>query len=296
MTRPAWVVGAVLGSLLLGGCAVPQAPDVRTAPAGAASVPAAPAALVEVAPVAARTARTSKPLRGTRIVLDPGHQLGNKNFPEKINRQVPAGGFTKACNTTGTSTDGGYAEATFAWQVTRQVRRRLEKLGSKVQLTRSTNSTQRWGPCVDERGRAGNRSGADLKLSIHGDGSYADGAHGFHVIAPTDRRPWTHDIYRSSRLLAVKVRAALHRRAGLDHATYVAGGDGLDFRSDLGTLNLSDVPTVLVELGNMRDAGDARLMTSRRGRATYATALVRGARAFLRSHPTPQGEPLRFDR
>ena len=47
--------------------------------------------------------------------------------------------------------------------------------------------------------RAGNQVGADLKLSIHADGSYAAGARGFHVIAPTDRAPWTHDIYRSSR-------------------------------------------------------------------------------------------------
>jgi N-acetylmuramoyl-L-alanine amidase len=294
MTRPRWVVaGAVLGSLLLGGCAAPDAPDSRAVAAAPAAPPEETAPATQSAVAEGR--RTAKPLRGTRIVLDPGHQLGNRNFPEKINRQVPAGGFTKACNTTGTSTNGGYAEATFGWQVTRQVRRRLEKLGARVQLTRSTNSAKRWGPCVDERGRAGNSSGADLKLSIHGDGSYADGAHGFHVIAPTDRRPWTHDIYRSSRLLATKVRAALHRRAGLDHATYVAGGDGLDFRADLGTLNLSDVPTVMVELGNMRDAGDARMMTSRRGRATYAKALVQGARAFVRSHATAQGEPLRFD-
>jgi len=26
------------------------------------------------------------------IVLDAGHQLGNHNFPEEINRPVPAGG------------------------------------------------------------------------------------------------------------------------------------------------------------------------------------------------------------
>lgn len=249
----------------------------------------------EVAPTsgpATTRAQKSKPLAGATIVVDPGHQLGNKNFPEKINRQVPAGGFSKACNTTGTATNGGYAEATFTWKVSQQVRRRLERLGAKVVLTRSTNSEKRWGPCVDERGRAGNKQGADLKLSIHGDGSYAAGAHGFHVIAPTDRRPWTHDIHRSSRRLATKVRAALHRHAGLDYATYTAGGDGLDFRGDLGTLNLSDVPTVLVELGNMRDAGDARRMTSARGRATYAQALVRAARRFVRSEPVPSAQPF----
>ena len=39
------------------------------------------------------------------MVIDPGHQLGNHNFPRKINRLVPAGGFKKPCNTTGTATD-----------------------------------------------------------------------------------------------------------------------------------------------------------------------------------------------
>ena len=100
------------------------------------------------------------------------------------------------------------------------------------------------------------------------------------MIAPTDRRPWTHDIYRSSKRLAVDTRRGL-RAQGLPVANYIAGGDGLDFRSDLGTLNLSDVPTVVVELGNMRNAVDARRMTSAAGRATYADGLTAGVRRFL---------------
>ncbi len=221
------------------------------------------------------------PLAGRLVVLDPGHQLGNHNFPRKINRPVPAGGFKKACNTTGTATNGGYPEATMAWRVTRLLRARLERLGAEVVLTRGTNRQDRWGPCVDKRGRAGNRVAADLKISVHGDGSYAAGARGFHVIAPTDRRPWTHDIYRSSKRLALDSRAAL-RRHGVPVANYIAGGDGLDFRADLGTLNLSDVPTVMVELGNMRNPRDAHRMTTPRGRATYARALAAAVRAFLR--------------
>ena len=223
---------------------------------------------------------TSAPLVGRTVVIDPGHQLGNHNFPRKIDRLVPAGGFEKPCNTTGTATDGGYPEATFAWQVSRVLRRRLVALGATVIMTRHSNREDRWGPCVDVRGRAGNKVHADLKVSIHGDGSYAAGAHGFHVIAPTDRRPWTHDIYRASRRLALVTRASL-RGLGLPVADYVAGGDGLDFRSDLGTINLSDMPTVMVELGNMRSARDARRMTSRAGRATYARGLALAVRRFL---------------
>uniref|UniRef100_UPI00286A30DA N-acetylmuramoyl-L-alanine amidase family protein n=1 Tax=Nocardioides sp. TaxID=35761 RepID=UPI00286A30DA len=232
--------------------------------------------------VAARPAEdAAKPLAGRVVVIDPGHQLGNHHFPRKINRQVPAGGFMKPCNTTGTATHAGFPEATFAWRVAGRLRARLVELGAKVVMTRHSNRQDRWGPCVDERGRAGNRIGADLKISIHGDGSYARGARGFHVIAPTDRRRWTHDIFRPSRSLAVDVRRALVAH-GFQVANYVAGGDGLDLRSDLATLNLSDVPTVMVELGNMRDRRDTRRMTSDAGQRAYAAALEDGIRRSLR--------------
>ena len=223
-------------------------------------------------------------LEGKVVVIDPGHQLGNHHFPRRIRRPVPAGGFTKPCNTTGTATNGGYPEATFAWQVSRLVAARLRELGATVRLTRQSNRQDRWGPCVDVRGRAGNatpsRPAADLKLSIHADGSYAAGARGFHVIAPPDRAPWTADIHRPSRRLATSVKAGLRsQRFGV--ATYTAGGDGIDVRADLATLNLSDVPTVMVELGNMRNATEARVMTSPSGRARYARGLVSGVRRFL---------------
>jgi N-acetylmuramoyl-L-alanine amidase len=162
------------------------------------------------------------------------------------------------------------------WQVSLLLAARLRGLGADVVMTRHSNRQDRWGPCVDVRGRKGNRIGADLKVSIHGDGSTARGARGFHVIAPTDRRPWTHDIFRPSRRLARETRAAL-RRAGVPVANYTAGGDGIDFRSDLGTLNLANIPSVMVELGNMRSPRDAHRMTTRQGRATYARALARAA-------------------
>ena len=71
-------------------------------PAGRASVPTGTSPAPLSAPAAA-----PGPLAGRLVVIDPGHQLGNHNFPRRINRQVPAGGFTKPCNTTGTATNGG---------------------------------------------------------------------------------------------------------------------------------------------------------------------------------------------
>jgi N-acetylmuramoyl-L-alanine amidase len=253
----------------------------RTLPGGLAVVLACVAAVAVVSPA---SGGADLPLAGRVVVLDPGHQLGNHHFPRRISRLVPAGGFRKPCNTTGTATNRGYPEASFAYDVALRLRERLRELGAVVRMTRHSNRQDRWGPCVDERGRAGNvladGGSADLKLSIHGDGSLQRGAHGFHVIAPPDRAPWTHDIYRTSRTLALVTRDALLDR-GLPVATYVAGGDGLAVRSDLGTLNLSDVPTVMVELGNMRNRADARRMSRPAGRQWYARALGLAVRRYL---------------
>lgn len=223
--------------------------------------------------------RETLPLAGRIVVIDPGHQLGNGRHPAQIGRLVPAGDGDKPCNTTGTATDAGYPEATFTWQVAKRIRTRLQRLGATVLMTRTDNSASAWGPCVDQRGRRGNKVHADLKLSIHGDGTFARDAHGFQVIYAPDRGA-TADTYAASRRYALATRTALEG-SGFSPANYIAGGTGLDVRGDLGTLNLSNMATVMVECGNMRDPGDAARMTSAGGQAAYAKALVRGIRAYL---------------
>ena len=280
MSRPGALLAALALAVPTGAAAAEASTDVGGGGASTSSTTDASSTSGDRWTSGDRSIAAGKPLAGKVVVIDPGHQLGNHNFPRRINRLVPAGGFRKPCNTTGTATNAGYPEATFVWRVSKLLQARLTKLGAKVRLTRTTTRQDRWGPCVDARGRAGNKVKADAKISIHGDGSYTAGAHGFHVIAPTDRRPWTHDIFRPSKRLALDTRAALKARH-LTVANYIAGGDGLDFRSDLATLNLSDIPTVMVELGNMRNATDAHRMITPGGRATYAAALATALRRFL---------------
>ena len=267
--KPAGLVVTLLALVLVAG--VPAA-DARV-PDDFPSPAPEPARALATAPEA------RLPLSGVRIALDPGHQLGNHYFPARINTQVPAGGFRKPCNTTGTATDGGFPEATFTFLVARAVADRLRGLGAEVRLTRTRNSESLWGPCVDARGRFGARVGADLAVSLHGDGAGA-GGRGFHVIAPTARRPWTTDIAAPSLRLARALRSGLDGRR-VPRSTYLAGGTALVQRADLGTLNLSDVPIAMIELGNMRNLADARMMRSASGRATYAAGIVRGIRRYL---------------
>jgi N-acetylmuramoyl-L-alanine amidase len=135
------------------------------------------------------------------------------------------------------------------------------------------------GPCIDERARIGNRAGADAAVSIHADGG-PPGGRGFHVIYPTRIEGLTDDIFAPSRRLARVLRGAYEERTGLPRSTYV-GGSGIVQRSDLGGLRLSDVPKVFIETGNMRNAADAAILESRRGRRRIAHGIADGVRRFL---------------
>jgi N-acetylmuramoyl-L-alanine amidase len=215
------------------------------------------------------------PLDGRTVVLDPGH---NGGYSDRINRQVHVGGgMYKACNTTGTATDGGYRESAFNLAVAREAARVLRSRGARVVLTRRRNDGI--GPCITRRAAIANRAGADAAVSIHADGGPA-GGRGFHVIRPTRIDGLTDDIYAPSRRLGRVMRAEYAAVTGVPRSTYV-GGDGLVARSDLGGLRLADVPAIFVETLNLRNADDAALARSARARKRIARGIAEGVTRFL---------------
>lgn len=244
-----------------------------TAPPGAPAVPtpvAEPVVSAEATPQGAVPSAPAAPV----VLLDPGHNGGNGADPAAIRRQVPDGrGGTKSCNTTGAATNAGYPEHAFAWDLAQRVRARLETAGVRVVLTRENDDGV--GPCVDERGAAGGRAGAVAAVSLHADGS-GPSARGFHV-AHAD--PPVHGTGPESLRLATALRDGLS--SGRFAAADYIGQDGLDARDDLAGLNLATVPTALVEAGNMRNAGDAAVLTSAEGRDRYAAAISAGVLAYL---------------
>ncbi|KPC64221.1 hypothetical protein ADL27_61175 [Streptomyces sp. NRRL F-6602] len=72
------------------------------------------------------------------------------------------------------------------------------------------------------------------------------------------------------------------QRTGSAPSNYIGGGTGLDVRDDLGGLNLSTVPKVFVECGNMRDAQDAALLKDAGWRQKAALGMADGITLHLR--------------
>uniref|UniRef100_UPI0009A040F0 N-acetylmuramoyl-L-alanine amidase n=1 Tax=Streptomyces lushanensis TaxID=1434255 RepID=UPI0009A040F0 len=140
-----------------------------------------------------------------------------------------------------------------------------------------------YGPCVDERARIGNKAKADAVISVHADGS-APGNRGFHVILPAPVKGGAADtaaIVGPSRRLGEHIVGNFVRETGSAPANYLGAGTGLDVRKDLGGLNLSKVPKVFVECGNMRDPHDAALLTDADWRQKAAQGMADGIRGFL---------------
>jgi N-acetylmuramoyl-L-alanine amidase len=266
---------------LLAACGSPQPAARGTGPAGdAAASPAAVRASADPgtpAPKASKQpAAAAKPLSGITVGIDPGHNGLNGTDPGYINHLIWNGRESETCDTTGTQTAGGYTEARFNFNVARYLRAALLADGARVVMTRNNNHGI--GPCVDRRARILNDSGARVAIDIHADGGPASGR-GFTVLEPVADGP-NDQVIRASARFGSDVRAALLARTNMPESDYY-GSNGIQLRDDLAGLNLTTVPKVLIESGNMINATDAALLTSPRFQRRLAAALLAAIRTFL---------------
>ncbi len=119
---------------------------------------------------------------------------------------------------------------------------------------------------------------ANVAIDIHADGGPVWGR-GFTVLEPVADGPNDHVIKTSARF-GNDVRSALLRHTSMPESDYY-GHDGVQLRDDLAGLNLTTVPKVLVECGNMPNPTDAALLTSPRFQRKLAAALQSAIVTFL---------------
>ncbi|MFG2328347.1 N-acetylmuramoyl-L-alanine amidase [Streptomyces sp. NPDC048604] len=279
--KPLVRTAVAVACALVAGCGATAEPDAK--PAGRdASKPAASPSVRPVRPVTPVTPSAGAPLAGRTIVIDPGHNPGNFRHTAEINQKVDIGTNRKECDTTGTATADDYTEAAFTLDVSHRLRDLLKAQGATVVLTHDADRP--YGPCIDERARIGNEAKADAVVSVHADGSAA-GNRGFHVILPARVQSGAADtapILAPSRTLGERIAAHFARATGTSPANYIGSGTGLDIRDDLGGLNLSTVPKVFLECGNMRDPKDAALLANAAWRQKAAHGIAEGIGTYLK--------------
>jgi N-acetylmuramoyl-L-alanine amidase len=277
MVRVAGLVVLVLSAgLIVAGCG-----SSKSSAAAGANVTGTPVAVSST--TTATTTTTTRPghkrvlpLTGKVVGIDPGHNGRNYTDPSYLNHLIWNGREEEGCDTTGTETDTGYTEAQFNWSVARYLQSDLKAEGASVVLTRHSNDGI--GPCVNTRSEIINRAHANVAIDIHADGGPADGR-GAAVLLPVADGPNDHVIAASKRfgrVLLSRYRAL----TGMPDSTY-DGVDGFEPRDDLAGLNLTKVPKVLIECGNMRNATDAALLVKPSYQRLTAKAFAQAITVFL---------------
>ncbi|MGI8667216.1 MAG: N-acetylmuramoyl-L-alanine amidase [Jatrophihabitans sp.] len=269
---PARSTGSVPASTIALGSPVPTRVPLSSKPAARPSATGLPTGSATSHPATA-----TRPPADTVIVLNPGHNGADAAHTAELRRQVPAGfGQYKDCETTGTETNAGFPEHAFNWDVSLRVRALLQARGVRVIMTRDSDTG--FGPCVDQRARTGNQAGVAAVVSIHADGAATTG-HGFHVCEDS-RQPAGAAVAAASHRLTVAMHDALLHGSGMTVSSYL-GTNGYFPRDDLAGLNLATVPATFLEIGNMRNGGDAAIQTSAAGRQRIAEAVAAGILSWL---------------
>nr|WP_040508988.1 N-acetylmuramoyl-L-alanine amidase [Gordonia soli] len=248
--------------------------------AGSALAVGAPATAAPApAPAPAGTA-----LAGKTVFLDPGHQASAAGH--RLDAQVPDGrGGKKDCQTTGATGVNGAQEHTVNWEITQLVKAGLESQGARVVLSRPDD--RGWGGCVDQRAAAASRSGAAVAVSLHADSTTrgADNAKkGFHLIVPKLPVPdaTVSRVQSSEGRKASETMRDAFVKAGFPSANYAGVNNGIQTRSDIAAVNLTKVPAVFLELGNLSNPGEADALSKKDGQLKYAMAVTQGILGYVR--------------
>jgi N-acetylmuramoyl-L-alanine amidase len=220
------------------------------------------------------------PLAGKVVGIDPGHNGANGTAPSVVDQPVFNGVGYEPCDTSGTATDGGYSEAQFNFNVATDLQADLEAEGATVVMTRPDDNGV--GPCVTTRAQIINGSRADVAVDIHADGGPA-GGRGFTVLEPVPVGP-NDAVVTPSDIFATTLRDVFASSTSMPVSDY-DGIDGLQPRNDLAGLNLTTVPKVLIEIGNMRNATDAALLVTPAFQQSAAAAIARAVTDYLTGRP-----------
>ncbi len=303
---PALALCLTLAGCAAGGTAPTLAPRLQPATAGAGATPAfTPAANPTIVAAGAYdkpsaggvTFAPTAPgkLDGKVIALDPGHNTVPIRSINQKSVKYYGAGWRPCQNEGSTGLDKKTPEATLVWRITEKMVPLLRDQGATVVVTRPDDNGT--GPCNDERAEIANRAGADVLISIHGDGNIIAKNRGFHVIY-SQKMMGGDAVAAASKTAALMMVGDLAANTKMPVSNYIGSAMNGTFEesSTLGVLNtMKTGPAILVEVGNIIQADDWAILSTDEGQTEMARALAIGAANIVltaRDLPAaPSGSP-----
>ena len=209
-------------------------------------------------------APADSPNAGRCVVIDAGHQL-------------PGSSSTVQVGATGTTT--GQLEYELNLQVALYLRNELVSRGYNVVMIRETNEVN---ISNSDRARVANAYASVydevILVSIHADSFTSENAVGSHVISTTQNNANASGNvkYSESKTLARCVREAY-----LANCPGIGQNRANKERDDLGVINASEVPTILLEMGFLSNPGEDTLMATDAFRLNAAAGIANGIDAYF---------------
>ena len=204
------------------------------------------------------------------VAIDAGHQAKGNNKTEPIG---PGSGTKKPKVTSGTSGVSTHkSESSINLAVAKKLKTALEAKGVKVVMIRTSQSVN---ISNSERAKKANAAGADLLIRLHCD-SAGSKTRGILTIIPGKNKWVTGSLLSNSAAAGSKIKAAVLKATG-------ASSRGTSKRTDMAGFNWSKVPSVIVEMGNMDNKSDDKLLASSAYQQKLADGIANGIMAYLKS-------------
>jgi N-acetylmuramoyl-L-alanine amidase len=194
------------------------------------------------------------------VAIDAGHQSKGNYETEPIG---PGAKDKKAKVSSGTQ--GTYTkvpEYKLTLVIAKKVKKELLKRGYDVYMIRDKNDVNL---SNKERAELANKSGADIFIRIHADGSTDPDVHGTSTLYPSKDNPYVSDLSKDSKALSEAVVNAMCHSTGAKNRGTIA-------RDDMSGINWCKLPVTIIEMGYMTNKKEDKLMQTKK----YQNKLVQG--------------------
>ena len=211
-----------------------------------------------------------KPGRVKKIAIDAGHQARGDSSTEPMGPGSSTRKAKVAGGATGVSTRTPEYKLTL--KVARRLRRELMSRGYEVVMIRTSNNVN---ISNKKRAQMANKSGADICIRIHADGSSSSSVRGASVLYPSARNPYVGKLSKPSKRLSDCLIRNYCKATGIRNR-------GLSQRDDLTGTNWSTIPVSLIELGFLSNPTEDRMMQKAGVQKKMAKGIADGVDAYFR--------------